>query len=247
VAEWQRLDLEVGLTGELGMPDYLPVLKIFVDGREMLGGPFGPAQDKYYGSPPTALLDDDMPLLPDQQPRRVVLYICGCGFPGDRCIAPVISVSGGAVRWTDFRRCWDSGPDFDPPVLELEPLASEPMNIADLVFDRGQYVAEVQRVAAAREWESGRWRTAILLNEHLQPGHPWSVGEDWYPGWVEPDGNSPDRYLITLLDDDDRNGVVLCLTAGSGTPEEQARAMADYLMATPTGQWPVIRRIHSDR
>jgi hypothetical protein len=69
----RRLDLEVALTGEFGMPDYLPVLKILVDGRELLRGPFGPEQDTYYGPPPSALLDDDVPLLPDQLPRRIAL------------------------------------------------------------------------------------------------------------------------------------------------------------------------------
>jgi hypothetical protein len=55
-----------------------------------------------------------------------------------------------------------------------------------------------------------------------------------------------DRFLVTLLDDCERNGVVAGLTAGSGTPEERARSMADYLMATPADQWPVIRRIRTD-
>jgi hypothetical protein len=67
-------------------------------------------------------------------------------------------------------RCWHSGPGFDPPVLELYPQASQPVDIPDLAFDREQYGAEVKRVAAAREWESNRWRTALLLDEYLHPG-----------------------------------------------------------------------------
>jgi hypothetical protein len=65
-------------------------------------------------------------------------------------------------------------------------------------------------------------------------------------GWVQPDGNSTDGFLITLLDDIDRNGVVVALTAESGTPEERARSMAEYLMSTPASQWPVIRRIRDE-
>jgi hypothetical protein len=242
----RQLDLQVEIIDEFGMPDYLPVVKILIDGRELLAGPHGSARDRYYASPPAALLEDDVPLRPGPFPQRVVLYVCGCGEPGDRCIAPVIRESGNTVTWTDFRRCWDSGPDFDPPVLDLYPRASEPVAIPDLVFDREQYLGEVERVAAAREWESDQWRTALLLNEYLHPGHPWSIGEDLYPGRVQPGRDSADRFLVTLLDDCDRDGVVVGLTAGPGTPEERARSMADYLMATPTGQWPVIRRISND-
>lgn len=153
------LDLRVGLIDEVGLPDYRPVVRILIDGRELLAGPRGDSEDRYYGSPPAALVDGDVPLLQGQWARRLVLYICGCGVPADRCIAPVIRASDGTVRWTDFRQCWD-GPGIEPPVLELYPQASRPINIADLVFDHEQYFAEVQRVAAARESESNRRRIA---------------------------------------------------------------------------------------
>jgi hypothetical protein len=189
-----RLDLRVGITDEYGLPDYLPVVKILIDGQDLLAGPHGPARDDYYGSPPAALLEDDLPLLPAESPRRVVLYVCSCGDAGDGCIAPIIGTSGGVVTWTDFRRCWHSGHGFDPPVLELYPQASQPIAVPDLAFDREQYRAEVQRVAAAREWESNRWRTALLLDEYLHPGRPWSLGEDLYPG-LGPAGRRQYRHV----------------------------------------------------
>lgn len=125
------------------------------------------------------------------------------------------------------------------PVLQPDPHANAPIGIRDLAFDRDQYIAEVQRVVAVREWESDRWRTA-LLDEYPHPGRYW------YPRWVEPDqGSTTDGFLVTLLDDCDRNGVVVALTAAPGTPEQRARFMSCYLMSTPTSDWPVICRIRN--
>ena len=105
----------------------------------------------------------------------------------------------------------------------------------------------MRRVSAAREWESDRWQTAELLDEYLNPGHPWSIGEDLYPGWVEPYGQNDDGFLVILWDENLDHGVTVDLTAGPGSPEQRARSMAGFLMATPTDRWPVTRRMREGR
>ncbi len=238
-----HLGLEVGLTGEFGMPDYLPVLKILVEGHEVLAGPNGPARDRYSGSPPSALLDEALLLLPGTSPRRVVLYICGCGVPGDRCIVPVISGSGTAVRWTDFRQCWDSGPDFDPPVLKLDPETSAPIDIPDLLFDvrdrgttrrrgAGLGVRPVADRAAARRVPAP-W-PPVVRGRGLVP----RVGR---AGWRQHQP-VPD-HAARRLRPHRRGGGPDC--QARHLREQRARSMADYLMATPTRSWPVIRRIQN--
>jgi hypothetical protein len=187
------------------------------------------------------------PLLPGHAPRRVVLYVDSCGFAGCCCIAAIIRGSGGRVIWSDFRECHDSGPGFGPLVLELYPDASKPAEFPDLVFDEAQYITEVQRVSAAREWESDRWRTALLLAEYLHPGHPWSIGQDLYPGWAEPRDANGDGFLVVLWGENEDHGVAVTLAAGPGSPEQRARSMADVLMTTPTDHWPVIRRMRHGR
>jgi len=170
-----------------------------------------------------------------------------CGFAGCRCLTAIIGASVGRVTWSDFRECQASGDSSGPPVLQLHRGASEPAEFPDLVFDEAEYVTEVQRVSAAREWESDRWKTALLLDEYLHPSHPWSIGEDLYPGWAEPQDNNGDAFLVVLWDENEDHGVAVTLTAGPGSPEQRVRSMADFLMTTPTDRWPVIRRMRHGR
>jgi hypothetical protein len=71
------LELRLGIP-DLAVPDAYPVVQMLVDGRELLAG-VGPRG--FIGSPPTAILAEDLPLLPADSPRRVVLYVCTCGVP----------------------------------------------------------------------------------------------------------------------------------------------------------------------
>jgi len=235
------LELRMGIPDVGGPPDVYPVLTILIDGDELLAA----AGSGYVASPPAALLDDDEPLLPADPPRRVVLYTDTCGVPVAGSLAPVISASGGLVVWSDFAHFMDM--DDAPVINEGQDglLSRHPVGVPDLVFDAAQYTAEVRRASVAREWESDRWRTALLADEYLSPDRWWNLaGSGWDLGWIEPAGEDGSQFSVTCWDENLEHGLVLTLTISAGTPEDRARRIADYLLSTPAEQWPVASRIH---
>jgi hypothetical protein len=242
----RRLELRVAIPAAEAA-EVRPVLKILIDGQELLA-------DTGYGGHigwyPDVILGDDEPLLPADPARRVVLYICGCGEAGDSCVAAVVCAAGDLVTWTDFRqfRGWDTS-GLDPPVVERDHHAGAAIDFPDLVFDAGQYTAEVRRVSAGRVWASERWQTAELLYEYLHPGHPWPSGENWEPGRIQPHDDQRGSFSVEIWDDSPESGgsfesgLIVTLVPGAGPPEDRAREMADFLMTTPPERWPVTRRI----
>jgi len=117
-------------------------------------GPHSP----YWGPSPPALLGPESPLFPADPPVRVFLYFEGADDPETDVITAIINASGGHVTWTDFRECRaDTAIDPDSMVFEPHPAHNNPLSIPDLMFDRGQYLAEVRRAVTDREWESDRW------------------------------------------------------------------------------------------
>lgn len=233
----RRLGLRLGIPDAGGRPDLYPVVKILIDGEETLANA-GSSPGGYIGSPPAAILGENAPLLPAKPPRRVAVYVDSAGDPGGGCLAPVISGRDDVVTWTDFRNFMD----FDEaPIIDERQGTSRAVALPDLVFDAGQYTAEVRRVTDAREWESDRWRTALLLDEYLSAG-PLAHSQ-WQLGWVEPQEETAGVFLVTLFDEDLENGAVVTLKPGLGAPDEQARQMAEFLVTQPLGQWPVTRRI----
>jgi hypothetical protein len=237
----RRLELRMGVP-DVGRPDLYPVVQILIDGEEVLATAGAPPR-VYIGSPPAAILGDDAPLLPARPARQIALYVDTSGDPGAGCIAPVISAHDDVVVWSDFRIFMDVD---QAPVIEQGPLTqSWTIDVPDLMFDAGQYTTEVQRASAAREWESDRWRTALILDDYLS-SDPLALGNSRELGWVEPEEESTGRFSITILDETLESGLVVSLVPTSGTPQERARKMADFLMNTPEQQWPVQRRIHLD-
>lgn len=235
-----RLIVPAGLKSDF---EY-PVVQILIDGQDLLADAGG--QD-YWPSPPAAILGQDQPLLPVAEPRRVVLYTCGCGEPADTSLAPVIARSRDLVTWTDFHQA--CGMD-DAPVLAGY-YQSSPAGLPDIAFDARQYTTEVRRAAAARDWDSVPWRAALLL-DRLLGADPWSLGSPFDPGprnlgWVEPDPVDPARFRITLWEDSLDDGIVITLTPRPGPPEDQARQMADLLATTPASQWPVTEHLTTPR
>ncbi|WP_125775809.1 hypothetical protein [Antribacter gilvus] len=133
-----------------------PVVTILVNGAE----PFASTHlSQGGGFPPTELLGEESPLLPlPHLGRRVAVITCGCGFGGCGVAAPVIQLSadGRRVSWIDFR---DYVGVFVRPVYDgvggLEDIDGQPLDVADVVFDAEQYLAEVRRAS-----EDGSWRPA---------------------------------------------------------------------------------------
>jgi hypothetical protein len=179
--------------------------------------------------------------LPAEPARRVALYIDGCGDPGFGCIAPVISTSNGLVIWNDFRNVMNID---EAPILELYPAQSTSLSVPEQIFDARQYSGEVMRISAAREWEAPPWRTALLLDDYLS-ADPWSLGQ-WQLGWVEPVQSEADAYSVTCWDENVETGIITIIKPRPGTPEQRAREMADFLIATPTNRWPRARPIHAN-
>jgi hypothetical protein len=241
----RRLELRIGYPPEEPDPGSVS-LKILIDGQELLtrAGPRG----AYIGPWPGAVLTDDSPLLPASPPRRVLLYSEGADDPDESTVTAVISTARDQVTWTDFRECRAAAArDGDRMVFGLRPPGSTELSVPDIVFDREQYLAEVRRAIAAREWESDRWQTATLLNEYLGQAiwnRPDLSDDDFYPSCAEPADGDSSRFLVSLWDDlVPRHGIVIAVITGSGTPQQRARAMTDAIMATPGDQWRIVRRM----
>jgi hypothetical protein len=233
----RRLELRAGYPPEVPDPDFV-TLRLLVDGQETLtwAGSRGP----YIGPWPPGLLEADSDLLPDDPPRRVMLYFQGTPDPAESTITAVIRVNGDHVLWSDLHESLVNTGDFEEINLDRQTVDSWALDIPDIMFDRQQYLAEVHRAIADREWQSDRWQTAQLLGEYLRPGG-LRESTDLFPAYAEPSDDAGDRYVVTLWDDCQRNGVVVSLTAGPGTPEQRARDMADLLLVTPASQWQVVR------
>jgi hypothetical protein len=243
------LELRVGFVHDWQNADFLRV-KILIDGEDPLteAGPRAP----YWGPSPSALLEEASPLMPADPPRRVSLYSEGTMDPGEGNITAIISVAGRHVIWADFRECpADASLDRDEMIFDLRPARSSPLSVPDLVFDREQYLGEVRRAITEREWESDRWRTALLLDEYLGlaiRARPDLSDADFYPYYAEPADGDDAGVLVTLWNDEfPEQGVVVAVTAGPGTPEQRARAMTDALMEVPSERWPVIQRMQQPR
>jgi len=61
-------------------------------------------------------------------------------------------------------------------------------------------------------------------------------------GFAEPDREPGNQYRLTYWTEDLHALAVVPLTATPGSPEQQARAMYDFLLATPTASWPITHR-----
>lgn len=68
---------------------------------------------------------------------------------------------------------------------------------------------------------------------------------EWELGFTEPDREHAQQYRITYWTEDLSAVATVFLTAAPGTPEQQARTMYDYLLATPTVDWPTTRRVRT--
>lgn len=228
-----RLEIRMGVP-DIGHGEYLyPVARLLVDGQDLLARAGRPGFG-FLPWPAELLLTGDAPLLPAVPPRRVVLY---AQSPDPCGLAPQISGQDDVVIWSDFHVVCGVGED---PADMREAWDWTPAALPDLAFDARQYTAEVQRATAAREWDSDGWQTALLLRAWLRED-PLAPGDDWELGFTEPDREDPGRYHVTYWTADLSAMTTVSLTAGSGTPGQQAQAMFDYLLAIPTARWPATQ------
>jgi hypothetical protein len=226
----RRLDIRVGVP-DVGDDDYAyPVARLLIDGHDVLAA-VGTSQ--YVPWPAHEMLTEDAPLLAADLPR-CILYVQS---PDPCGLAARISSDGEVVAWNDFQHICEAG---DDPLDLQHAYSLSPVAFPDLIFDARQYTAEVNRATAKREWESDSWKTAVLLHAYLRD-YALTPGEEWEGGLAEPDGEYPQRYRITYWTEDLQTVATVSLTAAPGTPEHQARTMHDYLRATPTARWPIIR------
>jgi hypothetical protein len=217
-----------------------PTLTILVDGEEIFARV---DDDGYVGWHPTLILNpDEAPLLPAQPARRVGLYgLDSLWGVGEGCIAALILDRGDQVAWTDIRHYQG--------VYPLPPAEGPPagwgwlVGIPDLVFDAGQYRAEVARVSADLSWETDELRIDRLLRQHVRQGREHLAGLGWKLQFTALRRAGGSRVVFLDLADEQ---IVVDLPAGQGTPEERARAMADFLLTTPSARWPVTHCSHCD-
>lgn len=129
------------------MPDFAAAT-VLIDGIDVIAQ----LEHVFRGFSPSTMFGHPSPLSPPLRPRRVAICLCGCLSAYCDAMAPLVSADAVHVRWSDFR---SYGGVFQSPTVDHEPRGGHPVGIDDVVFDRAQYEAELDRVAA----------------EH-SPGHP---------------------------------------------------------------------------
>jgi hypothetical protein len=218
-----------------GRPDW-PVVRVLIDGCD----PFSAVAPGWRGFDPEKMLGKHSPLLPSDHGRRVAVYCCSCGEPGCGVIAPVIvpSPDGRCVSWVDFRDY--TGVFIDPVVEDRKGDEGRPWNLADLHFDRTQYVEEIERAARDGSWETDRRRTARLLYERLKPMN-LVLPPDLVLAWVSPAWTDEGVTLMfERIEDDPEIGVqqrMLRLTSALMDPDTAAEDMAGQLLSIEAAEW----------
>lgn len=206
-----RLGLEV----DTSVP-HRPTVRVLVDGHERL------RPDGEERATPEGLLASGA-LVPQDPPRRIALYGCGCGEFGCSTIAGLVAREGDLVAWRDFRTVTGAyaGPlpapaDLPDPLRAPtepfeDPYGSRRLPVPDLVFDGAQYDSEVDRATADRSWEARSTAVCRLAGGRLD-------------GWVL---WSDDGDVVHLTRDFHAADVVLTLPAGD--PDDLVAALADVL------------------
>jgi hypothetical protein len=223
----------LGLRLDLRRWSGYPVVTILVDGEEI----FARTGDRAYaGWHPALILDPDVAaLLPTWPARRVGLYgEDSYRGPKDGCVAALIVERGDQVAWSDIR---DFHGIYQQPTTEHDPGPGrgEFLSIPDLVFYAGQYRAEVARVTADPSWETDGLKAERLLRRYLTREQEFLAGLGWKLEFAQ---ERRGGYRVVFRDAEDAQ-IVVDLATGLGTPEKQARAMAEFLLTTPPARWPV--------
>ena len=147
----------------IDVDDRIPIITILIDGRDRLGSLKG----RFKGFDPEEILDSGA-LVPRDPPRRVAVYRCGeCGEAGCACVAPITERRGDKVVWSDFR---DITGVFVHPLTNELPSGGITLGDWTITFDADQYLAELDRAASDRSWETAARRSARLLRKQLGPG-----------------------------------------------------------------------------
>lgn len=186
------------LAFDSSVPNY-PTVRVLVDEQESL------RRDGEERNDPAALLDTGS-LLPQEPPRRIAFYGCGCGEFGCSCVAGLISEERGLVHWTDFRTITGIYHEALPPEGEgPDPVVgaewTRPLPLPDLAFEAEQYHRAVASATADRSWET-RPRAVIRLMREQRPT---------WPHWVARHG---DRITVHHRVDDRASSTDLDLPAG---------------------------------
>ncbi|WGX96581.1 hypothetical protein [Nocardioides sp. L-11A] len=119
-----------------------PTVRILVDGAETLAA-FGDA---------TNTVEDILlsgALLPQDPPRRIAFYGCGCGELGCANVAGLVRRRGGVIEWADFRTVTGAYrgalPIEDVPDPADDPeTPSRALDLPTLTFEATAYLSVVR-------------------------------------------------------------------------------------------------------
>ncbi len=190
-------------------------VQIFANGRELTSRGAGLGMD------PFELLIPENRLIATDVPRKVSVARCTCGELECDATTVVIVREGDRVRWE-----WG---EVDPPVGR------------PLVFEAGQYEAEMSRISADRSWEGPADTAGRLVLDYadLTRLADWDLTFYW-SGLSSAAGES---YQVSLGLGADAKGwpkyQITLSVPWSGDPEATAREVAQLLARAPAS-WTAL-------
>ncbi|GAA4084445.1 hypothetical protein ACFFOS_21715 [Nocardioides kongjuensis] len=144
-----------------------PTVRLLIDGQDVLAGD-GADQP----NDAEDLLSSGA-LVPQDPPRRIAFYGCGCGEFGCSNVAGLVVRRGDVVEWTDFRTVtgeYHGALPIDPvpdPAVE-EDVWSTALDLPTFRFDADLYDTTVRAAMTDSSWET--WPRAVV--RHLLRQYP---------------------------------------------------------------------------
>jgi hypothetical protein len=251
----------LGLRVDLDSEGFSSNVTILIDGEDLLStGGYSGAM----GWDADAILVAECPLLPVLTPRRVAVNRCACGEPGCGNNTPVIAEENGRVYWSDFRSftgCF-KGPvqfedetdaeminslvfDDDGAVVVTDDgaeiwWAAHKLDLPDLVFDAGQYRAEITRALADRSWELREpetMQTVRILRRRFAADSSWLAGTPLKYEWIWPRFREPESIEVILRESPTKLPSLL-FPRREGTPLIRADQITLFLRTHLVSEWP---------